>query len=174
MRYFYFLFVFVLIGCKSTSVSNETSTVSYKVQQSSVSAILKTLTTDEMQGRKSGTEGINKAATYLIGLMQQYNVKPYFKTYRDTLTNFKGTTFNIVGVIDGDDPILRDEFIILGAHYDHIGISEKGIEGDFINNGANDDASGVTAVSELANYFGANKTNIAYKLKFDFFNFSAR
>lgn len=163
MKYFYFLIVFVLIGCKSTSISNETISkvqeFSYKVQESSVSETLKKLTADDMQGRESGTNGGDKAASYLIDLLTKYNVKPYFKTYRDTLKNFKGTTFNIVGVIEGTDPILKEEFIILGAHYDHIGISKDGVDGDHINNGANDDASGVTAVAELAKFFGANKTN---------------
>ena len=132
---------------------------SYKVEESSVSQTLKTLSADDMQGRESGTAGIDRAADYLANLLKQYNVKPYFKTYRDTLSNFKGTTFNIVGVIEGNDPVLKNEFVILGAHYDHIGISEKGVNGDVINNGANDDASGVTAVAELAKYFGKNKTN---------------
>ena len=132
---------------------------SYKVEEASVSQTLKTLSADDMQGRESGRAGIDKAADYLANLLKQYNVKPYFKTYRDTLSNFKGTTFNIVGVIEGNDPVLKNEYIILGAHYDHIGISEKGVEGDVINNGANDDASGVTAVAELAKYFGKNKTN---------------
>jgi aminopeptidase-like protein len=165
MRYFYFLFIFVLVGCKSASVSEEKSNTvsskifSYKVEESSVSQTLKTLSSDEMQGRESGTEGINKAATYLADLLKQYKVQPYFKTYRDTLKNFEGTTFNIVGVIEGTDPVLKKEFVLLGAHYDHIGISKEGIDGDFINNGANDDASGVTAVAELAKYFGTNKTN---------------
>lgn len=161
----------MLFGCKSTSVSdgvlsnsNENSNVSnkifsYKVQEASVSLTLKTLSGDAMQGRESGTDGFNKSADYLADLLKQYEVKPYFKNYRDTLSNFKGTTFNIVGVIEGNDPVLKNEFVILGAHYDHIGVSEKGIDGDFINNGANDDASGVTAVAELAKYFGANKTN---------------
>lgn len=165
MRYFYFIVVFVLVGCKSVSVSKENDVEHndgnflYKVQESSVSQTLKALTTDEMQGREVGTEGLHKAADYLSQLLTQYEVKPYFKSYRDTLTNFKGTTFNIVGVIEGTDPVLKKEFVVLGAHYDHIGISKVGIEGDFINNGANDDASGVTAVAELANYFGENKTN---------------
>jgi Zn-dependent M28 family amino/carboxypeptidase len=177
MRYFYFLIVVVFLGCKSVSVSEEkknnvnensngnsngnngNNTFSYKVEESSVSQTLKTLTTDEMQGREAGTDGLNKAATYLAELMKQYNVKPYFRTYRDTLTNFKGTTFNIVGVIEGTDAVLKNEYVILGAHYDHIGMSKKGIDGDFINNGANDDASGVTAVSELAKYFGTSKSN---------------
>jgi aminopeptidase-like protein len=177
MRYLYFLIVFGFVSCKSASFSDQKesdgnsiinnsstrnadeNTISYKVEESSVRQTLKTLSADDMQGRESGTEGINKAATYLADLMKQYKVKPYFKTYRDTLKNFKGVTFNIVGVIEGNDPVLKDEYVILGAHYDHIGISKKGIEGDFINNGANDDASGVTAVAELAKYFGTSKTN---------------
>jgi Zn-dependent M28 family amino/carboxypeptidase len=179
MRYLYFLIVFGFVSCKSASFSDQKesdgnsiinsnsktsrnadeNTISYKVEESSVRQTLKILSADDMQGRESGTEGINKAATYLADLMKQYKVKPYFKTYRNTLINFKGTTFNIVGVIEGNDPVLKDEYVILGAHYDHIGISKKGIEGDFINNGANDDASGVTAVAELAKYFGTSKTN---------------
>lgn len=158
MRYFYFLIVFVFISCKSTSVSPNTN-VSYKVQESSVSETLKTLSADDMQGREAGKGGANKAADYLAGLLTKYNVKPYFKTYRDTLTNFNGTAFNVVGYIEGTDSKLKNEFVILGGHYDHIGISKEGVEGDHINNGANDDASGVTAVAELAKYFAKNKTN---------------
>lgn len=170
MRYFSILLLFVLHGCKSTFVStlannsiveNKISkqALSYKVSEASISEALETLTTDEMQGRKSGTNGGDKAATYLVDVLQKYNVKHYFKTYRDTLSNFKGTAFNVVGFIEGNDPVLKNEFIILGAHYDHIGVAKDGIDGDFINNGANDDASGVTAVAELAKFFGANKTN---------------
>lgn len=163
MRYFYFVFVFILVGCKSTSIldvsKKASDAFSYKVQESSVSATLKTLSADDMQGREAGTAGINKSADFLIDLLKEYKVKPYFKTYRDTLSNFKGVTFNVVGVIEGNDPVLKNEFVILGAHYDHIGISEVGVDGDFVNNGANDDASGVTAVAELAKYFGTHKTN---------------
>ena len=170
MRYLSILLLFVLLGCKSTATSTSESknsienkiseqAFSYRVAQSSVSQTLKTLAHDDMQGRESGTKGGDKAGKYLAELLQQYNVKPYFKTYRDTLSNFQGTAFNVVGFIEGNDPVLKNEFIILGAHYDHIGITKDGIDDDFINNGANDDASGVTAVAELAKFFGANKTN---------------
>src|SRR5690606_40717181 len=47
----------------------------------------------------------------------------------------------------------------LPIYYDHIGIAEKGFEGDFINNGANDNASGTTILSEVAKYLGASKNN---------------
>ncbi|MDD3003478.1 M20/M25/M40 family metallo-hydrolase [Flavobacterium sp.] len=163
MKYCYLFLLIAFYGCKTVSVSESIKVTEnhffYKVDSLSVSKTLKTLSSDEMQGRESGTHGGEKAANYLAALLQQYNVKPYFKTYRDTLSNFKETTFNIIGVIEGNDVALKNEYIILGAHYDHIGITKVGVNGDFINNGANDDASGVTAVAEIAKYFGANKTN---------------
>jgi Zn-dependent M28 family amino/carboxypeptidase len=64
----------------------------------------------------------------------------------------------MVGMIEGNDTALKDQFIILGAHYDHIG-RIKAKNGDDIANGANDNASGTTLVLELARYFGKNKTN---------------
>lgn len=60
---------------------------------------------------------------------------------------------NIVGIIEGKR---TDEIVLFSAHYDHIGIQAP-VEGDSIANGANDDASGVTAVIELANYFSAQR-----------------
>ncbi|MCB0497437.1 MAG: M20/M25/M40 family metallo-hydrolase [Cyclobacteriaceae bacterium] len=56
---------------------------------------------------------------------------------------------NIVGKIEGNK---KDEIVVFSAHYDHLGIG-KPVEGDSIFNGANDDASGTTAVIELANYY---------------------
>jgi len=56
---------------------------------------------------------------------------------------------NIVGKIEGDR---RDEIVVFSAHYDHIGIQNV-VEGDSIANGANDNASGVTAIIELARHF---------------------
>lgn len=56
---------------------------------------------------------------------------------------------NVVGLLRGSDPALKDTYIIVSAHYDHIGISPQG-EGDRIYNGANDDGSGTVSVVELA------------------------
>lgn len=58
-------------------------------------------------------------------------------------------TSNIAGMIRGSDPILRDEVVLVTAHYDHIGIGAP-INGDSINNGADDDASGNIALIEMA------------------------
>ena len=135
------------------------SFVTYKVKERDVSQILKYLASDELEGRETGQKGMVMAADYLAQYLKKINVKPYFKSYRDTLSTFDGAAFNVVGYIEGTDVNLKDEFIILSAHYDHIGIAKKGINGDFINNGANDDASGVTAVAEMAKYFSAVKNN---------------
>ncbi len=56
---------------------------------------------------------------------------------------------NIAGMIRGSDPVLRDEVVLVTAHYDHIGIG-RAIDGDSINNGADDDASGNIALIEMA------------------------
>jgi Zn-dependent M28 family amino/carboxypeptidase len=167
MKKLYFLLPFVLLGCKSntSSVSDKPSKenskpveIAYKVAQADVSDFLKYLSSDELEGRETGSKGIEKAAEFLEDFLKKNNVKPYFKTYRDTLTNFKSPAFNIVGVIEGSDPKLKNEFVVLSAHYDHIGV-EKNKKEDVINNGANDDASGVTAVAEMAKYFAQTKSN---------------
>jgi hypothetical protein len=56
---------------------------------------------------------------------------------------------NVVGLLRGSDPALKDSYVIVSAHYDHIGVRPSG-EGDRINNGANDDGSGTVSVIELA------------------------
>ena len=68
----------------------------------------------------------------------------------------KSPAMNVVGVIEGSDPVLKDEAIIIGAHYDHLGRGGEGSlatrEGD-IHHGADDNASGVAGLLELARLF---------------------
>ena len=120
--------------------------------------IMNFLASDELKGRDSGSEGIEKAAGFIEDRFKQYNLKPYFVTYKDTLANFSKPAYNIVGFIEGSDEDLKDEFIIIGAHYDHIGIIKEA-NGDSIANGANDNASGTSTVLELARYFGNVRNN---------------
>jgi hypothetical protein len=56
---------------------------------------------------------------------------------------------NVVGILPGSDPKLRDEAVVVSAHYDHLGVGRP-VNGDSIYNGADDDASGTTAVLEIA------------------------
>ena len=123
-----------------------------------IGEIMNFLASDELQGRDSGTEGIAKAADFIQEIFESNDIKPYFEYYRDTLSNFDKPAYNMVGFIEGTDPELKNEFIVLGAHYDHIGRIEPK-DGDEIANGANDNASGTTTVLELARYFGNIKSN---------------
>ena len=73
------------------------------------------------------------------------------------VTNMR-TTQNVVGFIDGSDPQLKNTYVAFGAHYDHLGIDEDSRTGpdvDRINNGADDDGSGTTALIGLASAFMA-------------------
>ncbi len=65
---------------------------------------------------------------------------------------------NVAGLLEGSDPILKEEYVVFSAHMDHIGIGPPNSEGDSINNGADDDASGTTAVLEIAEAFASLPT----------------
>lgn len=132
------------------------------------------LASDELQGRDTGSPGIEMAAQFIEARFENAGVRPYFETYRDhfvakgkttfdpkTAQPIKGkdaNAFNIVGVLEGTDPVLKDEVIIIGAHYDHIG-SGKAVGEDTIANGANDNAAGTTTVLALADHFAKAKNN---------------
>ena len=68
------------------------------------------------------------------------------------LSSYTVETENVLAFIPGSDPEVRDEVVVLSAHYDHIGI-EAGFRGDRINNGADDNGSGTVALLEVAEAF---------------------
>lgn len=145
-----YLLIIVVVLCYSCS--------SNKITEDSIRKSMEFLASDELAGRATGTEGIEKAAVYIEKYFKSNNIKPYFETYRDSFQLGEITGYNIVGVIEGNDPKLKDEFVILGGHYDHIG-KGKEVDGDSIANGANDDASGTIAAMEFGRYFSKSKTN---------------
>ncbi len=65
---------------------------------------------------------------------------------------------NVVGMVEGTDPELKDEFIIYSAHYDHLGIGKPNAAGDSIYNGARDNAVGVVTVMSAAESIAKNPT----------------
>ncbi|MBD8489388.1 M28 family peptidase [Echinicola sp. CAU 1574] len=60
---------------------------------------------------------------------------------------------NVIGVIEGTDPKLKEEYVMLSAHYDHIGVGSPNAEGDTIYNGARDNAVGTVAIINAAKFF---------------------
>jgi Zn-dependent M28 family amino/carboxypeptidase len=89
--------------------------------------------------------------------------KPQTQTVKaDFSTTYAGTekpvkAVNVVGVLPGSDPKLKDEYLVVSAHYDHIGMLPEGTKGDRIYNGADDDGSGTTAMLQIARAFSEAK-----------------
>ncbi|MGB2693199.1 MAG: M28 family peptidase [Thermodesulfobacteriota bacterium] len=83
----------------------------------------------------------------------------------------QGQSANVIGLIEGSDPALKNEFIIVGAHYDHIGLGKRNSRSnsdseDNIHNGADDNASGVAGLIELAEFFSCRKESLKRSLVF--------
>jgi hypothetical protein len=74
-------------------------------------------------------------------------------TFAATVETLKATSQNVVGVIEGSDPVLKKEYVGLSAHYDHLGTTDTPVNGDRVYNGADDDGSGTTAVLAIAEAF---------------------
>jgi Zn-dependent M28 family amino/carboxypeptidase len=152
---------------KTPTIEKKTVTIDSLI----VKKHLYTLASNEMQGRMTGTAGIEKAAKYIekefkrIGLKTYDTLKDYRQTFTFTNRRTKAeiTTSNIIGILEGKSK--KDEYVIVSAHYDHLGIRKKEGQLDSIYNGANDDASGVTGVLTLAEYFknkGENERTIIF------------
>lgn len=120
------------------------------------------LTSDELLGREAGSQGADQASDYLIKELEVNHIKPLFSSYKDTLSNY-ADSWNVVGVQPGKDSNLSKEIIVLGAHFDHIGIV-KPIENDSIANGANDNASGTVILLDQVRRLSHidNKRTIVY------------
>jgi peptidase M28-like protein len=75
---------------------------------------------------------------------------------RGNLQAANGPTFNVVGFLPGTDPAVKNQYVVLSAHLDHLGIGVPDLQGDSIYNGADDNASGVAAVLEVARLLARN------------------
>ncbi len=153
----------VFVNCKQSNNAQqqdekEKIIVLEKTKASEVEAIMNFLASDELNGRDTGSEGLEKAAQFVEKEFKEYGIAPYFETYRNTFDAKGVETYNIVGYLKGTDTSLENEFIIIGAHIDHIGTATM-VGDDIIANGANDNAAGSTAVISLAKQFSKSKSN---------------
>jgi len=127
----------VVDSVNSDSITNE-----------EIASIIDTLSSDFMESRGFGSAGIEKSAVYIENYLKQNKIKPYFGSYRDSVIVGARMGYNIVGVIEVNETVLKKEFIILSTHYDHIGLSSD--KTDSVYNGANDNATGVSAVLNIS------------------------
>ncbi|MBQ6573081.1 MAG: M28 family peptidase, partial [Bacteroidales bacterium] len=108
-------------------------------------------------GRKAGSQQEKEVASYLYRQLAEYGVTMlspeegedfYIARDGDTLHSR-----NVIGIVEGYDPKLRDEYVVIGAHYDHLGVSTLKIDGHDVQQvypGADDNASGVATLLEVA------------------------
>jgi aminopeptidase YwaD len=129
------------------------------------------LASDELEGRQAGYEGNEKAAAYIASAMKKAGLKPVGdKDDKGNPTHFQEfkvgslVTRNCLGMLEGRDPELKNEIIVLGAHFDHLGTadnegppfqrSDRPRDDDKIWNGADDNGSGTTTLLGLVKAFG--------------------
>lgn len=116
------------------------------------------LTADSLMGRSVGSKGESIASDYIYKVFREAGITNlYTKSGQDfSFVSDKGDTVyskNVVAIIEGYDPLLKNEFVLIGAHYDHLGFNKIKIDGKDtfqIYSGADDNASGVATLLEVA------------------------
>lgn len=115
-------------------------------------AHLEVLASDAMEGRRAGARGGRAAASYLVKQLQEMGWQGG-GTEDEFYQPFPGGRRNVLAIWPGSDEQLKNEHVLIGAHYDHVGYGDRrtsfGPIG-YIHNGADDNASGVAAVLEFA------------------------
>ena len=121
------------------------------IQLQDIQRIETELASDKMEGREIFTQGIALASTFIEGEFKKINLSYYngLTNYRQEFIKLGKDANNVIGVIPGKSK--ANEYVVFSAHYDHLGIEDRGA--DKVYNGANDDASGTTAIIALAKYF---------------------
>lgn len=153
------LILSVLIAC-SPSVAQE-------IKEQNIKKHIQFLADDALKGRQTGSEGERMAMDYIQKEFKKLKLTPMggASSFEQAFTfkggthgtGSEGTAHNVVAFLDNK----ADKTIIIGAHFDHLGLGENGSSLDAnpqgkIHNGADDNASGVSGVLELARYFKNN------------------
>jgi Zn-dependent M28 family amino/carboxypeptidase len=129
------------------------------ISEQSLKGHLSFIASDLLEGRDTPSRGLDLAAEYIAAQFRRAGLEPggtdgYFQTHQTS----KGKERNVIGILRGTDPKLKDTYVFLTAHYDHLGVKPDCTSGDCIFNGANDDGSGTVSVIEIASTLGAMTT----------------
>ena len=122
------------------------------IEKENIVRIETKLASDDMQGRQIFTSGIDSASIFIENEFSKIGLQ-YFgdlKNYRQEFQAKGKAANNVIGILKGKSK--PNEYVVFSAHYDHLGVNDTN-DGDKIFNGANDDASGTTAIIALAKYF---------------------
>jgi Zn-dependent M28 family amino/carboxypeptidase len=138
------------------NLSRQNRLVLEHIRAESLKGHLWFIASDLLEGRGTPSRGLDLAAEYIAAQFRRDGLEPagdddYFQT---TTMAARGSgdpqkVRNVIGILRGSDPKLKDTYVMVTAHYDHLGV-RKTADGDQIYNGANDDGSGTVSVLELA------------------------
>ena len=167
MKRFTILTLF-LIGCSSTSSSFLDFQGPKKTQSDTTVEDFKSrvgyLASDKLGGRSAGSKGDILARDYMVNLFEKSSSSvtiQEFEVITNRRTQETAITYNVIGVLPGNDPVLKDEFVIVGGHYDTTPNPPKArrLFFDNINNGADDNASGTAMVLELFEKYASTNSH---------------
>ncbi len=135
-----------------------------RISADSLRGHLSFIASDLLEGRGTPSRGLDLAAEYIAAQFRRAGLEPlgddgYFQTTTSTARGSEKLerVRNVIGVLRGSDPALKDTYVLVTAHYDHLGIRHTP-GGDVIYNGANDDGSGTVSVIELASALSAGRS----------------
>ncbi|MCO4821414.1 MAG: M28 family peptidase [Flavobacteriaceae bacterium] len=147
---------FVLASCNGQSTDKSEEVIDFEQTRFNTASLLQhveVLSSDALEGRRTGTASSLKAKDYIIAQLKILQVKPLTESYEQQFSfknkekSYQG--INVLGKIEGSER--PDKYIVISAHYDH-----EGIKNGKIYNGADDDASGISALFAFAEYFQKN------------------
>lgn len=138
-----------------------------------LAADIDTLASRAFNGRQAGTPGADSAAAFLARRYEHLGIRAAFQSecdspsrcrasYFQVFRNSRGVDHNVGAIVDGLDSARRTEYVVIGAHFDHLGHSPSyAVDRDagfVLRPGADDNASGTAAVLELARRFAERAT----------------
>lgn len=152
--YIWILFLFFAVSCEQ-NLDEEPRTITI-VNQEQLLADLEYLASDELEGRRTGTEGNRMAQDFIEDRFRGLTLEKFGESYRHpfdhTNPRDEGETaeaVNLIAYVEGTEN--PDRYIVVTAHYDHLGVQEGEIY-----NGADDNASGTGGLLAAARYFSLN------------------
>ncbi|MDR1357451.1 MAG: M20/M25/M40 family metallo-hydrolase [Tannerellaceae bacterium] len=184
-----FIFILLLINCSILHAQEDVDVINRRTIESHLSF----LAGDALEGRQAGKRGGRVAAEYIKAVLQEAGVSPLYDTYFQSFEAYspareKSSDFqvhpdsvekyrqlpayrrlnlqNVVACIEGER---KDEYIVIGAHYDHVGVDEL-LVGDQVYNGADDNASGVAALLQVAKAFAGSRDKPLRSIIFAFWD----
>lgn len=155
----------LLAGCAGAATSKEPVLGLAVADSTVIRSDIAYLASDRLEGRLTGTTGNDSAAAYIARRYKYLRLNAPYPGYLQSFTARAAAsahvgdtagkkTQNVVAILTGNDPQLHGKYIVVGAHFDHLGRSTQFAmdpqAGDAIRNGADDNASGTAAVMQLA------------------------